>query len=216
MTILTKKKDSSHLKFFNQKRNLKLIPMNKLIISISALFLILMGCNRDMTLRTDVKILDTPLTCLNTILDTNEVGLDCGGSCAPCDSLTPTCNSVNNQLIFDGSTFTLSNATFIEVDYRFVTKAFFNNGDSYITINLRSFDPSRTYSMESNDSEPAFVEIYHTIESSFSSKLVTLADGTVYVHDVDGKRVITICGGRYYSWALQRNYVLETMKLTIN
>ena len=190
--------------------------MKKFLLSIILTSLLAVGCTRDMTLRTDVKTLDTPLTCINAVLDTNEVGVDCGGSCAPCDSITPSCSPLNNQLIFDGATFTLSNGTFTELNGRYISKAFFNNGDSYININLRSFDPSRTYKMGSNDFEPAFVEMYHTIESNFTSKLVTLTGGTVYVHDVNGKRVITVCGGRYYSWVTQREYLLNSMKLTIN
>lgn len=190
--------------------------MKKLLLLFTLTSLLTMSCTRDTTLRTDVLLLDTPLTCLNAVLDTNEIGVDCGGSCAPCDSLTPSCTPTNNELIFDGSTFALSNGTFTELNDRYISKAYFNNGDSYITINLRSFDPSRTYQMGSNDFEPAFVEMYHTIESSYSPKLVTLTDGTVYVHDVNGKRVITVCGGRYYSWSAQRDYILETMKLTID
>ena len=184
-------------------------------IPFIAFLLFLFSCKRDLIPRRGVLVVDSTMTCYNEALDNNEVGVDCGGNCKPCENIIPICAPENNHLVFNNLKYALTNGTFTHNE-RAIFKAYFNNGDSYITMNLKVFDPSKTFIMKEYVTDSAFIQIYHTIESSSNFSLATLLGGLLYAHDVDGKRVITICGGRYWSNITRTHYFLDTLKLTIN
>ena len=75
--------------------------MKRIIIFTSTLYL-LFSCNKERDVLTWDDYNPAPVHCTNGILDSNELGIDCGGNCDPCDQLTPPCTLLPNTFDIEG------------------------------------------------------------------------------------------------------------------
>jgi hypothetical protein len=141
--------------------------MKKLIFAVLAISVILVSC-RKKDLR-EVPTLETigAVHCLNGVLDSNEVGLDCGGpDCGPCTQTTVPC-ALNSDEIY-----------YLESP-SYATKSFINTSSS---VSVNGFYSYKGYTADGDSlsilfsEKPDVTQIYGGVYNTFD-----LESGTVYM-----------------------------------
>ncbi|MBI3517885.1 MAG: hypothetical protein HY062_00825 [Bacteroidetes bacterium] len=144
--------------------------------------------------------------CYNGVLDGDEISIDCGGECGPCNFATPSCSPGTNKLKIGSSTYTLTGYSCGAPNSDFVMDANYSNGSVTIEIGASAPDMSVAYNVV-NTSIPG------TNEASVrctTGSLGTLAlnSGSVFFSQTNGKYTATICGGSAYSFVTTNTYTI--------
>lgn len=148
-----------------------------------------------------------PLHCYNGMQDPEEIGVDCGGPCDPCNIVNPTCTPTTNSLSVSTSTYTTVGSACGASGSEFQMLGTFSSG-SY-TVNIGNSTPNLSIGytiVNSSFLNPteANVNVNH---SSLGS--MDLSSGTLYMSQVGGIYYATICGGSGYSWVTSTAYPIE-------
>jgi TM2 domain-containing membrane protein YozV len=145
--------------------------------------------------------------CYNGTLDGDEISVDCGGECGPCNFAQPTCSTGTNILkIGASSTYTLTGYSCGAPNNDFIMDATYSNGNVTVEIDGAAPDMSATYTAV-NSSIPGYHEVYIRCTTSGLGTLV-LNSGSVFFSQNNGKYMVTICGGSAYSFNTASNHTV--------
>lgn len=159
-----------------------------------------MSCKRKQDLReldSNQILAKYPVTCYNGMHDSSEVGIDCGGPCAPCNVITPSCTPLTNSLKVGATNYstTGSSCTASGSEYNMIGSY---SGGSY-TISLGNSTPDQSIAYTITTSVPGSNEATVHLNDSWLGGM-DLSTGSVYISLVSGSYVATICNGSTYSW----------------
>ncbi len=77
-------------------------------------------------------IQDSPSHCFNHIMDEDETGFDCGGSCPACNTFDAPCTTTNNVFVANATTLNLTTTCFLNSNNEYVIKGVL--GANYVEI----------------------------------------------------------------------------------
>jgi|GEM_PF-2487255 len=170
------------------------------IISIITLFVV--GCKREQTPRELSK--SEPLVkaipqCYNGMLDTNEIGVDCGGPCPTCTIVAPSCTAAPNSLVIGTYTSSATNTNCYEIGGNYKMTGTYSNGT--YTIYIGGPTPNIAFG--------SYYYIQNTSSAGGNNALVdfndaaygalSLSSGKIYMSQTSGVYHATICDGVAYS-----------------
>jgi len=146
-----------------------------------------------------------PVHCYNGILDANEVGVDCGGTCKQCLVAVPTCTQVENRLTLGAINYTLSNLNcgnlYDSNSYDF--RGSYAGGTFTVRVSGSLPDVSKSYPLNSSVS-PNANEAYSVISSGLYGNMSSTT-GTVFISQSAGKYTATLCNASYYSFVTSQS-----------
>lgn len=176
-----------------------------LLIFIAAAFF---ACKRKKNLaEPNGTLAEYPVTCYNSTLDGDETGTDCGGSCAPCNFVTPTCTYTANILKIGASNYsTTATSCSVSGQGESVWGGWHANGSYDIRTGSNPPDMSKSYSIVSSFPNGSQATAYIT-DGSLGG--LTLSAGTVYITKSGGKFHATICGGVAYSFVTSNTVTIS-------
>jgi hypothetical protein len=180
--------------------------MKNFLLIVALLFLNALmnaGCLKKEKREGDYAIDLGGVHCQNNIMDANELGTDCGGSCAPCEQNKAPCTLAPNTLYIQNETGSLeakelvtSNIDTLENGHLQFLATLDNsiNGLIQLTFNQK-INLAQTYTgTEFDQSSGNFVQVVYT-ESGWDDRL---GSGTVYVYiDDEGKYIIESCSYKF-------------------
>jgi hypothetical protein len=147
-----------------------------------------------------------PFHCYNGMLDSDELGIDCGGPCKQCITAVPACTQVANRLTLGASNYTLTNSNcgnlYDANSYDF--RGSYAGGTFTVRVSGSLPDVSKSYPVNSNVS-PNANEAYSLISSGNYGNM-TSTTGTVFVSQSAGKYTVTLCSASYYSFVNSQSY----------
>ena len=169
---------------------------------------IVFSCTRKQTLvEPDGKLAEFSEHCYNGLLDGDEISVDCGGECGPCNFAIPSCSPGSNILkIGASSTYTLTGYTCGAPNNDFIMVGNYSNGSVTIEIDGSAPDMTATYTAV-NSSIPGYHEVYVRCTTSGLGTLA-LNSGSVFFSQNNGKYMVTICGGSAYSFNTASNHAV--------
>lgn len=184
----------------------------KKIIILSLTIVCLIACKRKQTLLDETtlnpKLAKYPAHCYNELQDADEFGLNCGGSCQPCNYPTPSCTVTLNSLRINSSAYsTVGTSCSATSGSEFTFSGTYSGGTYDIKIGNSTPDLSVTYNiisgsvLNSNEAEV-------TINDGSLGNMV-LSGGTVYITQIAGNYQITVCNGTAYSFVTTTNYSIK-------
>ncbi len=84
---------------------------------------------------------DSPLHCFNHVMDEDETGFDCGGSCLACNTFDAPCVTSNNVMVANSATLNMTSTCFLNSNDYYVIKGV--SGANYVEI---TFPQNSTWS----------------------------------------------------------------------
>lgn len=180
--------------------------MKKIAFLFITLFVFSFCKRKNIETTPPATLAEFPFHCYNGLLDADESGIDCGGSCKPCGVAIPTCTQAANRLTLGVANYTLTNSNcgnlYDANTYDF--RGSYADGTFTIRISGSLPDVSKSYPINSNSS-PNANEAYALISSgSFGN--MTSTTGTVFISQNAGKYTVTLCGASYYSFVNSQSY----------
>ena len=181
----------------------------KNLLFIVAIALINAGCLKKEKRDGDYALDLGGVHCQNNIMDENELGTDCGGSCAPCEQNKAPCSLADNTLNIQNETGSLETKTLVSSNVDTLqngnvqftaTLDNSNNGVIQLTFNQR-INLAQTYTgTEFDQSTGNFVKVLYT-ESGWEDRL---GSGAVYVYlNDEGNYIIQSCSYKFEPASLQ-------------
>jgi hypothetical protein len=165
------------------------------------------GCKRKQDLvEPDGKLAKHPAHCYNGLLDGNELGIDCGGECDPCNFPTPTCTPASNTIKIGTSTYATTGTSCTAGSSNYDMMGSYSGGSYTVSFSNSTPDLSVAYTI--NSGVLSYGEASVTISDGMRGSL-SLSSGTVYVSLTGGVYTATICGGSAYSWVTGLTYPIE-------
>lgn len=140
-------------------------------------------------------------------MDGDETGVDCGGQCAACNVVTPTCtpqaNSINIGTLYNSATGTSATQG---SDY--VMQGNYSGG--YFTITLGGSNlPNQSIAYSIINSSFLYSNEASVNLNDFGTYgSMDLSSGSLYISMVSGKYTVTICNGSAHSWITSQNYAI--------
>jgi hypothetical protein len=184
---------------------------------IALLLLITMSfvsCKRKQDIR-DLESGETlaqyPVQCYNGIQDSTESGVDCGGPCAPCNVVTPSCTPLANSMKIGTSTSTASVSSCGLNGSNYEISGSYSGGSFTITLGSAAPDLSISYSIISSSILHANEAEVYVNDSWYGS--LSPNSGTLYMTKTGNKYTAIICGASAYSWVTSQSYTI-TGKVT--
>lgn len=185
----------------------------KFRIFISAIvvsFILLVRCT-DKELYEPIKIM-YPDHCSNGIVDGDEIGVDCGGECAPCGTIAAPCNPDTNKITFDSATatsafpnsiktFTMPQGGTNDIYGNYIITSNYNGGE-YLQIVLSGTRPTiaRAYNISGQEFGgnyyPGNGQLFFHFSNGQSTKSIS---GTLYVKPVGNSLIFTFCHAKFGS-----------------
>ena len=194
--------------------------MKKSLILLCLLTIVVFAC-RKKELR-DVYTLESlgAIHCLNGIMDSTELGIDCGGECNSCVQLTSPCsltdNSIEIAISFLGTESVNITSTELIIQNGFYSfKAITDNGSDYLSIVFSSKPEITkkyigTFESTSISSEEVFVKYY---SNSSGDKI---GSGDVYVNYVNNVYVLSSCDYSFHVWGSSASSNNQNFNITFN
>ncbi len=187
--------------------------MKHCFLVLASALLLLTNCTRKKNLKEldrGEKLAEYSRTCYNGVQDGDETFTDCGGSCGPCQEVTPTCVTTNN--IIEASATTTSTLAYsatvrthsVSPDGKYTFSGTFSNGGNY-TIILGTASPNvTTYYTVTNSSSPSALTATEAIVDinpppSSGINLNECGDGKVFISQSSGIYSATICEATAWS-----------------
>ena len=163
------------------------------------------ACKRKQDPRTlDGTLAKYPSQCYNGNQDGSETGIDCGGTCGPCNVATPSCTPANNTMKVGTSTYTAAGTYCGVTGSQYEFSGNYSSGSTY-SIKLGSNTPDVSVTYTITNSVPGISEATVDLNDP-SLGGMSLSSGNVYVSLVGGVYNVTICGGSTYSWVTLTSY----------
>lgn len=168
------------------------------------------ACKRKQSLReldSDETLAKYPIHCYNGTQDPEEIGVDCGGPCEACNTVTPTCTPADNTIMVSTLTYSTVGSACGPSGSEFQMLGSFSSGSYTINIGNSTPNLSIAYSIINSSilsSSEANVNVNH---SSLGS--MDLSTGSLYMSQVGGVYYATICSGSGYSWVTSTAYPIE-------
>ncbi len=191
--------------------------MKRGLIIFSALVFLMANCRkkelRDFKTYEDLGVIH----CLNGVIDSTELGLDCGGgACSPCVQLEAPCVLPNNIIKIAISPFLQS----LDVTSTSITT---NNGShtfrAYTTnghyLSLSFINKADITKMYKGTSDSSFLEDWEVFVK-YHGSLDKVGSGDVYVNYISGHYVITCCDFSFSSWGSSAPNVEQNFKITFD
>ncbi|MFK8039107.1 MAG: hypothetical protein AB8B74_12505 [Crocinitomicaceae bacterium] len=175
---------------------------NQVLLILSLTLLVLFGC-RKKVLR-DVVTVDSlgVIHCSNNIFDGDELGLDCGGSCDPCQQLKAPCELTNNEInVFTG--FVVQSKSFtanktLEIDSltgEYTFKAY-TDGTDYLEFYFETKpDITRTY----KDGDLIANDGIATVIYKSNSSTDMYMHGELFLNSENGIYSFSSCDADFYN-----------------
>jgi len=189
--------------------------MKRGIFIFSALLLLMVNC-RKKELR-DFKTAEDlgALHCLNYVMDSTELGLDCGGdACLPCEQMDAPCVLTNNEINIVNGPFLQSlpvTSTLVTIGNGWHSFKAYTTGSDYLALNFTNkVDITKMYK---GTSDASFLEDWE-VSVKYHSSLDKVGAGDVFVNYVDGHYIITCCDFSFSSWGSSAPNVEQNFKIT--
>lgn len=184
----------------------------KKIIILSLLIVTFSSCKRKQVLvdesSLNPKLAKYPAHCYNEIQDADEIGFNCGGSCQPCNVVIPSCTVTLNTLNINSSVYlTVGSSCSATSGSEYTFSGAYSSNSYSIKIGNSSPDLSVAYNIVSGsvlNSNEAHVILYDSMLGN-----MTLSSGTVYISQVSGKYIVTICNGATSSFVTGNSYAIK-------
>jgi hypothetical protein len=145
--------------------------------------------------------------CYNGVLDGDEISIDCGGECGPCNFATPSCSPGANKLKIGASNYTIAGSSCGTPSGQFEMQGSYIDGT--LTIDLGENAPDVTAEYNIINSVPLYHEAsVHLSTGSYGG--LSLISGKVYFSQSGGKYIATVCNGTAYSFVTGQNYTITT------
>lgn len=145
--------------------------------------------------------------CYNGLLDGDEISVDCGGSCGPCNFAVPSCSPAANTLKIGASNYTISGTYCGIPSSTFEMDGSYNDGTLIIEIGESAPDLSAEYNII--NSVPGVHEAYVHLSTGSYGGLI-LNSGKVYFSQNNGKYTATVCSGSAYSFVTGQTYTITS------
>lgn len=159
------------------------------------------GCNRKQELRTlesNEIIANSPATCYNGVLDDDELFIDCGGACTPCNFPVAPCTPSSNTIKMGTSNY----AAFPNPGSSYTFSGSYTSGFAY-NLEVGGFDLTKIYKITTGSgSGVGYGEAKMYLSSSgMSFADISILSGDVYITKVGTAYYATICNavGKYNS-----------------
>jgi hypothetical protein len=167
------------------------------------------GCKRKQDLvEPEGTLAKHPAHCYNGSLDGNELGIDCGGDCDPCNIAVPTCTPAANTLKIGTSSYATTGSSCSSASSEYDMMGTYIGGSYTVKIGNSTPDQSVAYTIAYGSFPTSSTEATVNVSDGSRGSL-TLTTGTLYVSQSGGVYVATICGGSAYSFVTGLTYTIE-------
>ncbi|MES2513023.1 MAG: hypothetical protein V4580_02720 [Bacteroidota bacterium] len=162
------------------------------------------GCTRKQTLvEPEGTLAEYNDHCYNGLLDGDEISIDCGGECGPCNFATPSCSPGTNTLKIGASTYAIAGTSCGNPSSQFEMDGAYIDGS--VTIEIGENAPDLTAEYDIINSVPLSHQAsIHFTSGSYGG--LNLYSGKLYFSQVGGKYIATICNGMAHSFVTGVDY----------
>lgn len=145
--------------------------------------------------------------CYNGLLDGDEISIDCGGECGPCNFAVPSCSPGANILKIGTSNYTITGTSCGVPSSTFEMDGSYTDGT--VTIEIGENAPDLTAEYNITNSVPGVHEAFVHFSTGSYGGLI-LDSGKVFFAQNGGKYTVTICSGQAYSFVTSQTYTITT------
>jgi len=163
----------------------------------------------------DGTVVKSAAHCYDGQRNADELSVDCGGSCQPCEEAIAACYPKANTLTFEEQEYPIGAiVSKVNSNNNFEVTGKAMNAD--ITIKLAGTSPDVTKKYTCDDgSEPLSGEVTLNINSPTLGTLRAY-EGTATVTYKNGKYVITVCEAKLHSFVTGMDYTGSSIGITCN
>lgn len=145
--------------------------------------------------------------CYNGLLDGDEISVDCGGECGPCNFVTPSCSPGASALKIGTSSYTIAGTACGTPSGNFIMDGGYIDGTVTIELGVGAPDVTKEYNII--NSVPGINEAYIHLSTGSYGGLIPIS-GKVYFSQSGGKYVVTICNASSYSFVTGQTYIITS------